>query len=89
MTQMNHEQIVLSRLIELEKQVAVLTDRVNRIGTYNPVPMPAPVYGPIVPPNQWPPYGPPYTITCKMEDGTTKEMKLDSPPVAYATNKTD
>jgi hypothetical protein len=51
---------------------------------------PSPVYGPIVNPNPWAPQTPlnPNVITCKMADGTTKEMKLDGPITAYATNQT-
>lgn len=49
-------------------------------------PSPAPSYGPIFPaPNwQWP-HVAPGTVTCKMADGTEKEIQLTSPIVAQNT----
>ena len=50
---------------------------------------PPPTWQPVPNPYPWPnyPYYPsPYIVTCKMEDGTTKEIKLDSPIVAQSTS---
>lgn len=71
------------RMAMLENRVAMLEARGMQ---YGPLPT-------IPPTNPWPtqpwtpnPFGPPYTITCKMADGSTQEIKLDSPIVA-CTNK--
>lgn len=77
---MTNEQI-FEKLFELERKVAILQDRVERMNNNPPPPV---FYGPINQPNQWPNFGPPYTITCKMADGSTKEIKLDGPIVAYS-----
>ena len=45
-----------------------------------PTYVPPPTYGPL--PVQPPSWYPPNTITCKMPDGTTKEINLDSPIIA-------
>ena len=47
-------------------------------------PIPGAPYQPIPVQNPW---YPPNTITCKMPDGTTKEINLDGPITAYATNE--
>lgn len=71
------------RIAYLENRVATLEARGMTYGPINPPSMP-PVTNPWVP-NPWPGYPNPYTITCKMEDGTTKEIKIDSPIVAQGT----
>lgn len=71
------------RLIATEARIAVLESRVAMLEargmTYGPLPVPAPI------PNPWPNFQPPYTITCKMQDGTTKEITLGGPIVAQDT----
>lgn len=50
---------------------------------------PPPTWQPVPNPYPWPnyPYYPnPFIVTCKMEDGTTREIKLDSPIVAQSTS---
>lgn len=72
---MTNEELV-NRIVQLEIQVALLTNRIDNLSR-NQGPI---FYGPVNPPNQWPnPGQPPFTITCKMADGTTKEIKLDGP----------
>ena len=73
-----------ARLAQLEGRIAMLEGR-------------GMVYGPITPPYQpptvspWPdpnnPLNPPYTITCKMADGTTKEMTFTTPIVAQTNDR--
>jgi len=46
-----------------------------------PTYVPPPTYGPL--PVQPPSWYPPNIITCKMPDGTTKEINLDSPIIAH------
>jgi hypothetical protein len=64
-----------SRIAQLEARIASLE---SKHLTFGPSPAPSP----------WPkdpyvyPWQPPYTVTCKMPDGTTKEITLDSPIVA-------
>ena len=80
------------RMAALEARMAQLEGRIASLEArgmvYGPIQQP---YQPI-PPNPWVhpiqpnPAIPPYTITCKMPDGTTREIKLDSPIVAQ-TNK--
>jgi hypothetical protein len=47
---------------------------------------PPPTWQPVPNPYPWPYYPSPYIVTCKMEDGTTREIKLDSPIVAQSTS---
>lgn len=72
------------RMAQLEARCAQLEGRVASLEargmTYGPLPT-FPV-GPTTPsPYTWPSH-PPYTITCKMADGTTKTIDLHSPIVA-------
>lgn len=62
------------RIAMLENRVAMLEAKGM---TYGPIPIP----NPYVPPTVWPNI-PPYTITCKMADGSTKEMTFTTPIVA-------
>lgn len=80
----------MARTIEnLTQQVKELTARVERAERNqfptNPAPYnPSTPYGPLNPNpwvQPWPSY-PPYTITCKMADGTTQEIPAGP---AYAT----
>jgi len=81
----------MARTIEsLTQQVKELTERVERAERANKLPYspsPLPWVGPTTPVNPypwtqpWPSY-PPYTITCKMADGTTKDITMTSPIVA-------
>lgn len=71
------------RIAKLEERLAYLEGRVAHLEakhlTFGPLPT-------IPPTNPWPtpnePWNPPYTITCKLADGTTRELKLDGPIVA-------
>ena len=70
------------RIAKLEERLAYLEGRVAHLEakhlTFGPLPS-------IPPTNPWPkdqPWVPPYTITCKLADGTTREIKLDGPIVA-------
>ena len=80
------------RMAQLEARCAQLEGRVASLEargmTYGPVPtIPSFPIGPTTPsPYTWPNF-PPYTITCKMADGSTKEINLSSPIVAQ-TNVT-
>ncbi len=74
------------RMAQLEARCAMLEGRVVQLEarnmTYGPLPA-------IPPTNPWPNFPdprwvPPFTITCKMADGTTKDIKLDGPIVAQA-----
>lgn len=65
-----------ARCAQLEARVASLEARGMQYGPVNP-----PYQPPTIPPN-WYPNIPPYTITCKMADGTTKTIDLQSPIVA-------
>jgi hypothetical protein len=71
----------------LQQRVAMLENRVAMLEArgmqYGPIPtVPSFPIGPTTPnPYTWPGY-PPYTITCKMADGTTKEMTFTTPIVA-------
>lgn len=72
----------------LQQRVAMLENRVAMLEargmTYGPIPtIPSFPIGPTYPHD---PTMPPYTITCKMADGTTKEMTFTTPIVAQ-TNK--
>ncbi len=73
------------RMTQLEARIAQLEGRIATLEArgmvYGPVQVP---YQPI-PPNPWiqpNPNIPPYTITCKMADGTTKDMTFTTPIVA-------
>jgi len=69
------------RMTALEARMAQLESRMNQQEVshrpYGPLPT-------IPPTNPWPNFPNPYTVTCKLADGTTKEIKLDGP--IYATN---
>ena len=75
------------RMAQLEARCAQLEGRVAQLEargmTYGPI-NPLPPTNPYVPPAVWPndPFHPPYTITCKLADGTTKEMTFTTPIVA-------
>lgn len=81
------------RVAQLEAQMGALQARVTYLeGRSMPIGPSAP-YGPVTHPYQPPPavspypnpmspWNPPYTITCKMADGTTKEMTFTTPIVA-------
>jgi hypothetical protein len=78
------------RITQLEQRLAFMEGRVAALEaknmTYGPLPtIPAPTtpVNPWLPKNPW---EPPYTVTCKLADGTTKEFTLDSPILAM-TNK--
>lgn len=78
------------RITQLEQRIASLEGRIAKLEaerlTQKPYgPIPTPYYPPTNPYPYAPvdPWVPPYTITCKLADGTTKEIKLDSPIVAY------
>jgi hypothetical protein len=72
------------RIAMLENRVAMLEAKGM---TYGPLPT-------IPPTNPWPPqhpwtpnpYGPPYTVTCKLADGTTREMTFTAPIVAQTNS---
>lgn len=78
------------RMTFLEQRVAQLEGRVAHLEaknmTYGPLPtMPAPT----TPVNPWipkSPWEPPYTISCKMADGTIQEINLDGPITAYCAS---
>lgn len=66
-----------ARCAQLEARVASLEARGMQYG-----PIPTYPVGPTTPsPYTWPNF-PPYTITCKMADGSTKEMTFTTPIVA-------
>lgn len=76
------------RMAQLEARCAQLEARVASLEargmTYGPLPS-------IPPTNPWPNFPdpswvPPYTITCKMADGTTKEMTFTTPIVAQTNS---
>jgi hypothetical protein len=74
----NEERMTLleQRMAQLESRIANLEARNMTYGPINPTP-------PAMP--NWPiknPWEPPYTITCKMADGSIQEIKLDGPIVA-------
>ena len=75
------------RMAQLEARCAQLEARIASLEArgmqYGPVPtVPSFPIGPTAPsPYTWPNF-PPYTITCKLADGTTKTIDLQSPIVA-------
>lgn len=73
------------RMAQLEARCAMLEGRIATLEargmTYGPLPT-IPPTNPWPSPYQWPTTVPPYTITCKMADGTTKEMTFTTPIVA-------
>ena len=70
-----------ARCAQLEARIATLEARGMQ---YGPIPtIPSFPIGPTYPHD---PSMPPYTITCKLADGTTKEMTFTTPIVAQ-TNK--
>jgi hypothetical protein len=71
------------RLAYLEGRVASLEGRGMVYGPINP-PYQPPTVSPYPNPNS--PWNPPYTITCKMADGTTKEMTFTTPIVAQTND---
>lgn len=78
------------RMAQLEARVAQLEGRIASLEARNMTYGPLPVQ-PVQPqPNPWlpkNPWEPPYTITCKMADGTTQEITLDGPIVAYSDSR--
>jgi hypothetical protein len=74
------------RLLMLEQRVAQLEGRIAQLESrgmfYGPVTPPS-YPSPYVPPAVWPNV-PPFTITCKMADGTTKDMTFTTPIVAQS-----
>lgn len=72
------------RMAQLEARIATLEARGMPIGPSNPYqPFPVSPY-----PNPNSPWNPPYTITCKMADGTTKDMTFTTPIVAQTNEST-
>jgi hypothetical protein len=76
------------RMAQLEARCAQLEGRIAALEargmTYGPIPtIPSFPIGPTYPHD---PTMPPYTITCKMADGTTKEMTFTT-PIVVQTNK--
>ena len=76
------------RMVQLEARCAQLEARIATLEArgmqYGPIPtIPSFPIGPTYPHD---PSMPPYTITCKLADGTTKEMTFTTPIVAQ-TNK--
>ncbi len=67
-----------ARIAQLEGRIASLEAKHITFGPSNPY-QPHPI-------SPWPdpmsPHNPPYTITCKLADGTTKEMTFTTPIVA-------
>ncbi len=76
------------RITQLEQRLAFMEGRIANLEAKNMTYGPLPVIPPTnpAPPNWYPknPWEPPYTITCKLADGTTKEMVLNGPIVASA-----
>ena len=75
------------RMVQLEARCAQLEARIASLEArgmqYGPITYPV---GPTTPsPYTWPNI-PPYTITCKMADGTTKEMTFTNPIVAQTNS---
>jgi len=71
-----------ARIAQLEARVANQEAKHMTFGPSTPYqPTPVSPY-----PNPLSPWNPPYTITCKLADGTTKEMTFTTPIVAQ-TNK--
>lgn len=78
------------RIAQLEQRLAFMEGRIAGLEaknmTYGPIPNwpPQPVA-----PSPWPnsPLQPPYTITCKLADGTTKDVTFTTPIIAQ-TNDT-
>jgi hypothetical protein len=78
------------RITQLEQRLAFMEGRIASLESRGMV------YGPIQQPYQpptvspWPnpnnPFNPPYTITCKMADGTTKEMTFTTPIMAQTND---
>lgn len=61
------------RIAELENRLAMAEARIAGLESRGMV------YGPITQPNPW---QPPFTVTCKLADGTTKDITFTSPIVA-------
>jgi hypothetical protein len=78
------------RITQLEARIAQLESRIANQEAKNMTFGPSTPYqpNPISPyPNPLSPYNPPYTITCKMADGTTKEMTFTTPIVAQTNDR--
>lgn len=73
MTPEQQIQTLLERIARLEGRVAMLEARGMPYG---------PIHEPVWPNQPASPWDPPYTITCKLADGTTKEITFTSPIVA-------
>jgi hypothetical protein len=63
------------RITQLEQRLALAEARIAALESRPQ----QPPTNPWLPKNPW---DPPYTITCKMADGSVQEMKLDGPIVA-------
>lgn len=77
------------RITQLEQRLAFMEGRVAALEaknlTFGPLPAVPPTNpNPWLPKNPW---EPPYTVTCKMADGSVQEIKLDSPIVAQGEAK--
>lgn len=78
------------RMAQLEARVAQLEARIANQEAKHMTFGPSTPYQPtpVSPyPNPLSPWNPPYTITCKMADGTTKEMTFTTPIVAQTNVK--
>ena len=72
-----------ARVAQLEARVANQEAKHMTFGPSTPYqPIPVSPY-----PNPLSPWNPPYTITCKLADGTTKEMTFTTPIVAQTNVK--
>ena len=82
------------RMAQLEARCAQLEGRIASLEargmTYGPIPtIPSfPISPTPVAPSPWPnnPLQPPYTITCKLADGTTKDITFTTPIVAQTND---
>jgi hypothetical protein len=72
-----------SRIAQLEARIANQEAKNMTFGPSTPYqPNPVSPY-----PNPLSPWNPPYTITCKLADGTTKDMTFTTPIVAQTNLK--
>ena len=80
------------RITQLEQRLAFLEGRIASLEArgmpYGPIQQPYQP-APVSPyPNPLSPWNPPYTITCKMADGTTKDMTFTTPIMAQTNEST-